>query len=194
MITLRRNQKGFTLVELAIVLIIIGVIIGGILKGQGMIKNAKIRRVKTDIDGIVAAVYSYQDKYGFLPGDDPNRRDGATRLNATGCTGGNGDGLFNQAIEYPCAWQEIIGAGFVAGDPTQHNENLVAKTSPFGGHYYFRYNGTLGKNYVFVDNIPYDVARSLDEKYDDGVWNRGDVRASSRYTTHSLKDMYWYVF
>ena len=65
-----RMRKGFTLVELSIVLVIIGLLIGGVLKGKSMIDNAKVKRIKSDIDGIVAATYGYQDKYGFLPGDD----------------------------------------------------------------------------------------------------------------------------
>ena len=64
------NEKGFTLVEIAIVLVIIGLILGAILKGQSMIENAKIKRVVKQADEIRAAVYSYQDRYKQLPGDD----------------------------------------------------------------------------------------------------------------------------
>jgi len=189
----KQKQGGFTLVELAIVLVIIGLILGAILKGQSMIQNAKIKRIKTDIDSIVAAVYSYQDKYGFLPGDDPTDR--TSDLGATGCTNGtgNGDGVFSNIEEDTCAWQELIGAGFVPGDPSIHNEVEVAKRSPFGGRYLFRYNGGLGKNYIFLDNVPSDVAKSLDQKYDDGKYDSGDIRANADYTG-GLRDMYWYVF
>ncbi len=187
---LRGNMKGFTLVELAIVLVIIGLLLGSILKGQSMIQNAKVKRLKADIDSIVAAVYNYQDKYNYLPGDDPNDR--TSDLGATGCTGGDANGIWN-GTEPTCAWQELIGAGFVSGDPSVNTETKVAKTSPFGGRYLFRYNGTLGKNYIFVDNIPSDVAKSLDEKYDDGKYNSGDIRANADYTG-GLRDMYWYVF
>ncbi len=189
-----KRKEGFTLVELAIVLVIIGILLAAILKGQAMIKQAKIKRIKADVDSIVAAVYSYQDKYGYLPGDDPN--DHSTDLNATGCRGGNADGIFSNIAEDTCAWQEIIGAGFVAGDPTVHNESKVAKTHPFGGRYLFRYGTRYGKsgNYIFIDNLPVDVAKSLDEKYDDGAYNTGDIRANSNYTGTGVRDMYWYVF
>ena len=60
-----KKEKGFTLVEIAIVLVIIGLLLAGILKGQAMIKQAKVKRLKADIDSIVASVYSYQDKYGY---------------------------------------------------------------------------------------------------------------------------------
>jgi len=181
-----RRQKGFTLVELAIVLVIIGLILGAILKGQGMIKNAKIKRVKSDIDSLVAAVYGYQDRYNYLPGDDPVDRWGIGRR-------GNGNGIWDISREYALAWRHLMYADFISGDPTQTSETVLAKRNPFGGAYYFRYNGTLGKNYVLVDNIPSDAAASLDEKYDDGTWDTGDIRANADYTG-GLRDMYWYVF
>ena len=187
-----KKEKGFTLVEIAIVLVIIGLLLAGILKGQAMIKQAKVKRLKADIDSIVASVYSYQDKYGYLPGDDP--KDHTTDLGATSCTGGNGDGYFNIGLEHPCAWQELIGAGFMSGNPATHTESQVAKTSPFGTRYYLRYNNALSKNYIFVDNIPHDVAQSLDERYDDGIYNSGSIRANAAYTGAGVRDMYWYVF
>ena len=64
------KQKGFTLVEIAIVLVIVGLLIGGVLKGQEMITNAKLKRIESDNAGIAAAMFSYQDRYTQLPGDD----------------------------------------------------------------------------------------------------------------------------
>ena len=66
----RTPQQGFTLVEIAIVLVIIGLLLGGILKGQEMITQAKIKNVIADISGVSAAMYGYQDRYRALPGDD----------------------------------------------------------------------------------------------------------------------------
>src|SRR5436189_6124876 len=70
----RKNstEGGFTLVEIAIVLVIIGLLLGGILKGQEMITQAKIKNVINDFNGISVAVTSYQDRYRALPGDDGN--------------------------------------------------------------------------------------------------------------------------
>ena len=67
---MKSRQDGFTLVEIAIVLVIIGLLLGGILKGQEMITQAKIKNVIADISGVSAAMYGYQDRYRALPGDD----------------------------------------------------------------------------------------------------------------------------
>ncbi len=67
---MKNNQKGFTLVEIAIVLVIIGLLLGGILKGQEMIVQAKIKNAITDFSGVSAAYFGYQDRYRATPGDD----------------------------------------------------------------------------------------------------------------------------
>ena len=64
------TQRGFTLIEISIVLIIIGLLLGGVLKGQEMINDAKIRNIEQDMAGIAAAIHTYQDRYKALPGDD----------------------------------------------------------------------------------------------------------------------------
>src|SRR5262249_56011653 len=84
------TESGFTLVEIAIVLVIIGLLLGGILKGQEMITQAKIKNVINDFNGVTAAVNSYQDRYRALPGDDLNA---ASRW--SGAQAGSGNGQFD---------------------------------------------------------------------------------------------------
>jgi prepilin-type N-terminal cleavage/methylation domain-containing protein len=84
---MKRKQIGFTLVEIAIVLVIIGLLLGGILKGQEMITQAKIKNVVADMSGVSAALYGYQDRYKALPGDDKV----ADRW--TGAVKGDGNGV-----------------------------------------------------------------------------------------------------
>ena len=66
---MKNSQGGFTLVEIAIVLVIIGLLLGGVLKGQELITQAKIRNVANDINGMSAAVFGYQDRYKKFPGE-----------------------------------------------------------------------------------------------------------------------------
>ena len=85
---MKRKQTGFTLVEIAIVLVIIGLLLGGILKGQEMITQAKIKNVVADFSGISAAYYGYQDRYRAIPGDDSGAA--ARWTTPTAATSGNG--------------------------------------------------------------------------------------------------------
>ena len=64
-----RTQKGFTLIEIAIVLVIIGLLLGGVLKGQELINTARVRALNNTVDGITAAWFSFQDRYRAFPGD-----------------------------------------------------------------------------------------------------------------------------
>jgi len=113
----RRRQSGFTLVEIAIVLVIVGLLIGGVLKGREMITNAKIKRIENDFAGVSAAIYAYQDRYGVLPGDDPSA---ATRFPGTWRTADNGNGngnisggwnTTNNSNEARKIWKHLRGAG-----------------------------------------------------------------------------------
>src|SRR5262252_9479432 len=124
----RKAESGFTLVEIAIVLVIIGLLLGGILKGQEMITQAKIKNLINDFNGVTVAITSYQDRYRALPGDDQNA---TTRWTVQAPGKGNGDGIIagkykdndtngtNNAPadnkESNLFWQHLRIAGFVAG-------------------------------------------------------------------------------
>ena len=65
------KQSGFTLVEIAIVLVIIGLLLGGVLKGQELINSAKVKSLTGDFRTVSTFVYAYQDRFKNMPGDDP---------------------------------------------------------------------------------------------------------------------------
>ncbi|MES2316482.1 MAG: prepilin-type N-terminal cleavage/methylation domain-containing protein [Pseudomonadota bacterium] len=121
---LARKQSGFTLVEIAIVLVIIGLLLGGVLKGQEMIENARIKSVVADMNGISAAYNSYIDRYRAIPGDEV-----AATLTGRGWTGaaaGNGNGVLgtlpaatftNAAAEQGAMWRSLRASGLTSGDP-----------------------------------------------------------------------------
>lgn len=102
--TTSSRQSGFTLVELAIVMIIIGLLIGGILKGQELIANAQVTNAVTQIKGLDGAVSTFREAYNAFPGDMNNA---ATAGAITGrivgctaapCTNGNGNGRLDSGV------------------------------------------------------------------------------------------------
>src|SRR5689334_21860126 len=125
---MKKSNRGFTLVEIAIVLVIIGLLLGGILKGQEMITQAKIKNVIADMTGISAAMYGYQDRYRALPGDDKNAQ---ARWGLT--NNGNGDGIIQGKYlsttatdEMVMFWDELRRAGFVSGTGIDQPFNAVS--------------------------------------------------------------------
>jgi len=66
---MKSYTSGFTLIEIAIVLVIIGLLVGGVLKGQELITGARVRNLISQQDGIKAAFFGFQDRYRALPGD-----------------------------------------------------------------------------------------------------------------------------
>ena len=168
------NNKGFTLVEIAIVLVIIGLLIGGILKGREMIKNAKIKRIVKTADELRSTIMSFYDRYGVYPGDE-NKRD----IPPGDSHNGNGDGKINTANESKYMFEDLQKAGFISGnfDGTNFMQHV------FGGDVYVQYTTVRGlqKHWIIFKNIPGDVGRIIDTKYDDGKDYSGSIRANKDY-------------
>jgi len=125
-----KKQSGFTLIEIAIVLVIIGLLLGGVLKGQELINSAKVKNFATDFRNLPLFIYGYQDKFKAIPGDDiaVTAHLGATLCpTATTCTDtptsgtlGNGvlEGWWNDTDtkqESYRFWQHVRLAGLAAG-------------------------------------------------------------------------------
>ena len=171
---MRKHQAGFTLVEIAIVLVIIGLLLGGVLKGQELITQARIKNVANDLNGITAAVYAYQDRYKALPGDDPNA---ATRwsLSAPNVSTGTVRGVID-GNEDKLFWMHLRLAGLITGDSTSQDEPLNAvsgkitvATSPVN----FGLTGLV----VCSDSVPGKIAEAVDSQLDDGKPTGGSLRA-----------------
>ena len=190
-----KAQSGFTLVEIAIVLVIVGLLLGGILKGQEMITQAKIKNLINDFNGVTVAITSYQDRYRALPGDDQNA---TTRWTVQAPGKGNGDGIIAgkykdndtsgtggapaDGKESNLFWQHIRIAGFVSGLTT----GTGSGTPPFNaaGGIVGVESGVAGTNglgftstIVCFSNLPEKIASAVDGQMDDGVPSTGTVRA-----------------
>lgn len=133
--TKQQWRKGFSLVELSIVLVILGLLVGGVLSGQSLIRAAELRSVSTDFTRYSTSIYTFRDKYFALPGDMANATSfwGKQNAGTENCTGdaaaagtpgtcnGNGDGLINIGSEGHRAWQQLALAGLIEGSYTGYN-------------------------------------------------------------------------
>ncbi len=186
---MKRKQAGFTLIEIAIVLVIIGLLLGGVLKGQEMIENAKITNLRNDIEGVSAAIYAYKDRYGALPGDD-NKANNASR-GWVDAVAGNGNGLLNNNNAFDAGggesqqmWQHLRYSGLITGDPAGTTNNVAGRANPtnaYGGKIGFTHTTSawgLGLNghVLCVSNIPGKGAAAIDTSLDDGNANTGQMR------------------
>jgi prepilin-type N-terminal cleavage/methylation domain-containing protein len=195
---MKKASQGFTLVEIAIVLVIIGLLLGGILKGQEMITQAKIKNVMADFSGISAAYHGYQDRYRAIPGDDPqaaSRWTGAA-VHATPAEVGNGriQGTWNSGTagdEARLWWDHLRRAGFVSGSGTQQPFNAVtgmigvqtgdgqATTGPALGTDSTGLNGFTSL-IICSGNLPDKIAIAADTQMDDGNPEAGTVRGQTQ--------------
>lgn len=121
---MKQNQAGFTLIEIAIVLVIIGLLLGGVLKGQELINSAKVKNIATDFRNIPVFIYGYQDKFRSLPGDDSLASSHLGVASAV-APNGNNDGLIGGkwndttvASESYNFWVHVRLAGLTSGSIT----------------------------------------------------------------------------
>lgn len=132
---MKAQQSGFTLVEIAIVLVIIGLLLGGILKGQELINSAKVKNLANDFRTIPTYVYAFQDKFKALPGDDAQVVAHIGAACAAPCAAGNGNGVINGNWNTITAtdeswqfWGHVRHAGLAAGPTTWA---AAADTDPY---------------------------------------------------------------
>lgn len=202
----RKNEGGFTLIEMSIVLVIIGLIVAGVLVGQDLIAAAKNRAVVTQIQGYDATVNTFQLKFNGVPGDlatatsflgATNNGDGDSKIeNATGMAADPATYLYEMAN----FWNHLGLAKMVSASYTVAGANLAAADTPVtkigtgwvfpafsvtrGGHYWYIGGGAgTGVNtdiagaFGTTGGLTPVEAYAIDSKLDDGNGTAGIVRA-----------------
>jgi prepilin-type N-terminal cleavage/methylation domain-containing protein len=191
----KKQQSGFTLVEIAIVLVIIGLLLGGILKGQELINSAKVKSYAQDFRTVQAALYGYQDRFKAIPGDHASVEaslNGA-KVASSGGTLGNGqiEGDWNSTnnTEESCvAWQHLRLAGFLAGNTTINcaaGGDYTPK-NPDGGRSGISSKmqmslpapGMTGSYNICTSGVLGKIAKQLDTQLDDGNALTGSFRVA----------------
>ena len=182
-----KKQTGFTLIELAIVLVIIGLLLGGVLRGQELINSAKVKNMANDFRSIPVYIYGYQDKFKALPGDD--------RAAAGHVTGANGDGsgaidgfwdAEDPSLESVKFWEHVRKAGLATGSqtlPTATGSSPFYPTNSDGGR--IGVSSVLpiatlpGAYFMCSKAILGKYAKQLDATIDDGTPDGGSLRATT---------------
>ena len=198
------REPGFTLVEIAIVLVIVGLILGGVFQGQALVDSARVRAMNSEIDGIRTAMVSFQERYSSMPGDfakAPLQIDSAA-------IAGNGNGRIDDSAERAGVWQQLSLAGFISGSydgsqATAGSSNDVdcgpstCPQNPFSGYYKVSYSAQaadavgLAQEIFTGSQIPASILAQLDARLDDGVANTGRFRVHQAFLASCTRNGDW---
>jgi prepilin-type N-terminal cleavage/methylation domain-containing protein len=188
---MKRTQAGFTLIELAIVLVIIGLLLGGVLKGQELINSAKAKSIASDLKNAQIFIYGYQDKFRALPGDDAgvvaHLGNTATLATTNGPVGnariGGAWNVEDGTSESALFWQHVRLAGFSTGPTAVNDPNYYPRNADNGRIGVQSMNGfatianMTGLYVVCSENIRGQLVKQIDINMDDGDSATGSLRA-----------------
>ncbi len=192
---LATRATGFTLVEIAIVLVIIGLLLGAVLKGQELVESAKMKNGANDLNGMVAAYNAYIDRFHRLPGDDGPIATLTARggVWATVTLAGDNNGVvditpaqvFATGGESVAFWQALKAGGFISGNAADVGVTALPRNA---------FSGLIGAGTgvtpaagaavlsVCLSQVPGKAARAIDTQFDDGIPNRGSILATLAVT------------
>lgn len=194
---IKARQAGFTLVELAIVLVVIGLILGMAFKGKDLIDSAKVKNLAAQYNKVVAASNTFYEKYGFYPGDGCAATTATIAACNTSVTSGatTRNGVIDSPAEQGAFWGQLVNQTNILTAADQR--------SVFGQNWGISLNtvgaagngasdtGNQGNNYIYIGNAPTTAAAdarfvcALDRMVDDGVNTTGLIRSGQAYSATS---------
>jgi prepilin-type N-terminal cleavage/methylation domain-containing protein len=175
-----RRQSGFTLIEIAIVLVIIGLLLGGVLKGQELITSARVRNLISQQDGIKAAYFGFLDRYRALPGDYAAAVGNIPDVTQNGDGNGQIATTTGNIIESVLVWEHLSRAGFIHGAYTYAAAPADASNprNPYGAFVQLIWDQRYGDpggaapaarhNLKTGRQLPVEILAEVDRKIDDG--------------------------
>lgn len=190
------KERGFTLVEIAIVLVVIGLILGAVfMLRDTVITNAKTTDTITLVKDLTTAINTFKGTYHYLPGDMPLAGNYISNISAT-CniplaTANIGNGRIDTTTEIGCVAEELVRAGLIKGDlrTGQSDYGLYTRNDPGGTPDVLVLALSQSKNTtnpqvapvqneIEISNLLCETATVLDLKLDDGNFTTGKITAS----------------
>ena len=200
-----RAQRGFNLLEIAIVLVVVGLLLGGVMRGQELIASSRVRHLIAQQEGIRAAFYGFLDRYRSMAGDYAGASHALRCPSGASCLNGNGNGIVEDAAtpatiggvasevtESLLAWMHLASAGFLNGEyrMTAGDTTATDVNSPRNAYNIYLH---LGFDALYFDTgapaprhnlktgaqVPVEIIAEVDRKLDDGNGARGAFRYST---------------
>ncbi len=179
--------RGWTLVELALVLVVVGIILGIIAgtSGRNLIGASHAQAVQAAVKDLSEAIVRFRERYGYLPGDMPNattRIPGVAAGSCSASANGNGDGQIDAGDEAACVPNHLFNAGFIKGGTgaitLSQGDRLITIRAIARSASGVTTFPTSMRNVIEVLNLSCRSAQELDAKSDDGNFASGNTRAS----------------
>jgi prepilin-type N-terminal cleavage/methylation domain-containing protein len=188
-----RAQRGFTLVEIAVVLLIVGLLLGGVLKGAELVASARVSNLAQSVNGYQAAVLGFQDRYRRQPGDS-NTAAAMVGNGAVNCATSCNDGTITPWANTSLVNNHLSAAGFYKGPALNVETNAAPtpvgyQTNSNGGAMFVAFwsvfsvagggNSAVNRNAIYTgSNLSSKLLAEFDRKTDDGNAWTGSVRSA----------------